>query len=47
MAFMKQFVELFQSPPTWLRMVNKRGTFFRPLDPTRTPVKALPKLLSE
>lgn len=44
---MKGFIELFQAPPPWLRMPNKRGTFFWLLDPGRAPLKALPKLLSE
>lgn len=43
---MKGFIEVFQTPPPWLRMPNKRGTYFRRLDPNRIPIKALPKLLS-
>ena len=44
-AFFKGFIDTAKAPPTWLRMVNKRGTFFAPLDPTRTPSASLPKLL--
>ncbi len=46
-AFFKSLIELTKSPPTWLRMVNKRGTFFLPLDPRRPPSVSLPKLLSK
>ena len=45
MAFFKAMAELFKSPPPWLRMPTKRGTFFRRLDPTREPSSALPKLM--
>ena len=45
MAFFKGFIDTAKAPPPWLRMVNKRGTFFLPLDPRRTPSASLPKLL--
>ena len=45
MAFFKGLSELFKSPPAWLRMPAKRGTFFKRLDPSREPSSALPKLL--
>jgi hypothetical protein len=44
-AFFKGFIDTMKAPPTWLRMVNKRGTFFLPLDPRRPPSSSLPKLL--
>ena len=44
-AFFKGFIDTAKAPPAWLRMVAKRGTFFAPLDPTRTPSASLPKLL--
>ena len=44
-AFFKGFIDTAKAPPPWLRMVNKRGTFFLPLDPRRTPSASLPKLL--
>ena len=46
-AFFKSLIELTKTPPPWLRMVNKRGTFFLPLDPHRPPSVSLPKLLSK
>ena len=47
MAFFKFLIELCRAPPPWLRMVNKRGTFFAPLDPRRPPSTSLPKLLKQ
>lgn len=46
-AFFKSLIELSKTPPPWLRMVNKRGTFFLPLDPRRPPSVSLPKLLKK
>lgn len=46
-AFFKLLIELSKTPPPWLRMVNKRGTFFAPLDPRRPPSTSLPKLLKK
>ncbi|KAK9812398.1 hypothetical protein WJX73_007715 [Symbiochloris irregularis] len=47
LAFMRGFIEMFQAPYAWLKMPNKRGTFFQRLDPKRKPIKPLPKLLAQ
>jgi len=44
-TFWKLLADELKSPPPWLRLVPKRGTWFAPLDPRRPPSTSLPRLL--
>ena len=44
-GFTKRLVDALKSPPVWLRLVGRRGTWFAPQDPSRPPGSNLPRLL--